>query len=149
MRTSLLIAGVLAASFGQNRPADTVPACTTATAACTGWVALGSGPARSMVYRTHSLDARNEHIRRALIMVHGTNRNADHYFSTAVAAAFLAGALDDTVVISPRIASNSRAGTPAGRGGGGCNDTLDTNEVNWSCNGDSWRSGGNSTSHPA
>ena len=25
-------------------------------------------------------------------MVHGTNRNADHYFSTAVAAAFLAGA---------------------------------------------------------
>jgi pimeloyl-ACP methyl ester carboxylesterase len=78
-------------------------------------------------------------------MVHGTNRNADHYFSTATAAAFLAGAIDDTVVISPRIASKSPA---TGRGGGGCNDALDTNEVNWSCGGDSWRSGGSSTSHP-
>jgi pimeloyl-ACP methyl ester carboxylesterase len=138
MRTSLLIAGVLAASFGQNRPADTVRACTTATAACTGWVALGSGSARSMVYRTHSLDTPNEHIRRALIMVHGTNRNADHYFSTAVAAAFLAGALDDTVVISPRIASAA----------GSCHDTLAPNEVSWSCTGDSWRSGGSSASNP-
>jgi len=138
MRTFLLIAGVLVASSGQNPPAATVPACTTATAACTGWVALGSGSARSMVYRTHSLDARNEHIRRALIMVHGTNRNADHYFSTAVAAAFLAGALDDTVVISPRIASAA----------GNCHDTLAANEVSWSCTGDSWRSGGSSVSNP-
>jgi len=138
MRTLLLITSALAASIGQNPPAVTVPACTTATAACAGWVALGSGSARSMVYRTHSLDARNEHIRRALIMVHGTNRNADHYFSTAVAAAFLAGALDDTVVISPRIASAA----------GNCHDTLAPNEVSWSCTGDSWRSGGSSVSNP-
>ena len=54
-----------------------------------------------MVYRTHALGTRNDAIRRALIMVHGTNRNADHYFATATAAAFLAGALDDTIVIAP------------------------------------------------
>ena len=116
--------------------------CTTATSACTEWVALGGGTsssARSLIYRSHSLDTSNPAIRRALIMVHGTNRNADHYFATATAAAFLAGAIDDTVVISPRIASKSDRG---------CSDALDTNEVNWSCNGDSWRSGGNSTSHP-
>jgi pimeloyl-ACP methyl ester carboxylesterase len=71
-------------------------------------------------------------------MVHGTNRNADHYFSTAVTAAFLAGALDDTIVISPRIASAT----------GNCRDTLAANEVSWSCTGDSWRSGGTAASHP-
>src|SRR6266481_4039441 len=115
MRTAfLLLAGLIAVSPARSRAQTASSVCTTATAACTGWVSLGTGPARSMVYRTHSLDTRNDTIRRALIMVHGTNRNADHYFSTAVAAAFLAGALDDTVVISPRIASSDR----------GCADTL-------------------------
>jgi pimeloyl-ACP methyl ester carboxylesterase len=146
--TAVVFAATLAGLPMQTRTPAPRAACTTATDNCTEWVALGGGGARSRIYRTHSLDVRNDGVRRALIMVHGTNRNADHYFSTATAAAFLAGAMDDTVVISPRIASNSRAGAPAGRGGGGCNDTLDTNEVNWSCGGDSWRSGGNSTSHP-
>ena len=71
-------------------------------------------------------------------MVHGTNRNADDYFETAAAAAFLARALDDTVVISPRVASAA----------GNCADKLSPNEVSWSCTGDSWRSGGASASHP-
>jgi len=108
--------------------------CVTATAACTEWVALGAGLARSMIYRTHALAARNDAIRRALVMVHGTNRNADHYFSTAVAAAFLAGALDDTLVIAPHFTA--------------CNDKLEPNEVGWSCTGDSWRSGGMAATRP-
>jgi pimeloyl-ACP methyl ester carboxylesterase len=137
MRTvSLLFLGLLA-SFPEQGPAA-VPPCTTATASCTEWVTLNGGPARSLIYRSRSLDARNENVRRALIMVHGTNRNADHYFSTAVTAAFLAGALDDSVVISPRVASAA----------GNCRDTLAPNEVSWSCTGDSWRSGGTSASHP-
>jgi pimeloyl-ACP methyl ester carboxylesterase len=139
MRTSLLlIPAVLALFSTQTRTPAARIACTTATAACTEWVALGSGPARSLIYRTHSLDARNDAIRRALVMVHGTNRNADHYFSTATAAAFLAGAVDDAVVVAPRIASAA----------GNCRDKLDANEVSWSCTGDSWRSGGAAVSHP-
>ena len=114
-------------------PAATA-ACTTSTPACTEWVTLGSGPARSMIYRSYSLDTRNEAVRRALIMVHGTNRNADHYFATAMAAAFLAGAVDDAVVIAPHFIA--------------CNDKPEADEVLWSCGGDSWRSGGAATSHP-
>jgi pimeloyl-ACP methyl ester carboxylesterase len=72
-----------------------------------------------------------------MIMVHGTNRNADHYFSTATAAAFLAHALDDAMVVSPRIASAA----------GNCRDALEPNEISWSCTGDSWRSGGVAASH--
>jgi pimeloyl-ACP methyl ester carboxylesterase len=113
-------------------------ACRTASEHCTEFVMLGSGPARSLIYRTYSLDAHNDHIRRALIMIHGTGRNADHYFATATTAAFLGHALDDTVVIAPRIASAA----------GNCHDTLAANEVSWSCTGDSWRSGGTSASNP-
>jgi pimeloyl-ACP methyl ester carboxylesterase len=136
--TVLLVAAAVVSIAAQNRVSPSAAACTTATADCVGWVTLGKGPARSMVYRTYPLDVRNDRVRRALIMVHGTNRNADHYFSTATAAAFLAGALEDTVVISPRVASNA----------GSCKDTLAANEVSWSCTGDSWRSGGSSVSHP-
>jgi pimeloyl-ACP methyl ester carboxylesterase len=67
-------------------------------------------------------------------MVHGTNRNADHYFSTAMAAAFLAGATEDTIVIAPHLIIAS--------------DPKVENEVVWPGGGDSWRSGGMSPSNP-
>src|SRR4029450_11085752 len=91
-----------------------------------------SGPARSRIYRSHSLDVRNDAVRRALIMVHGTNRNADHYFETATAAAFLAGALDDTIVIAPHMIDR--------------NDKAQENEVVWL---GGWRTGGPSEANPS
>jgi pimeloyl-ACP methyl ester carboxylesterase len=112
--------------------AAATPPCISATSACTEWVVPGPGPGRSLVYRTYPLEARNEAVSRALIMVHGAGRDADNYFRTALAAAFLAGALEDTVVISPRFASSA----------GGCRDTLAADEVSWPCGGNSWRSGG-------
>jgi pimeloyl-ACP methyl ester carboxylesterase len=119
-------------------PALDAAPCIAAASGCTEWVTLGGGPARSIVYRTYPLTTRNANITRAFILVHGAGRDADSYFRTAVAAAFLAGALDDTIVISPRFASND---------GRGCRDLMGPNEVSWSCNGDSWRSGGISPSN--
>ena len=113
--------------------------CMTATPNCTEWVALAGGPSRSLIYRTYSLDAQNERITRALIVVHGQGRDADNYFRTSLAAAFLAAALEDTVVVAPRFASND---------GQTCRDTLAQDEVSWSCSGDSWRSGGVATNNP-
>lgn len=138
MRFRILLALTVLATTTTGAAQTPAGACTAATTACTEWVALGSGPARSLIYRSRSLDARNPAVERALIMIHGTNRNADHYFTTAVTAAFIAGALDNTVVISPRIASQT----------GNCRDVLAPNEVSWSCTGDSWRSGGGASSHP-
>jgi pimeloyl-ACP methyl ester carboxylesterase len=145
MRTpSLLLAALAVALTAVTTPAPAAaqapPApCTTPTTACQQWVTLAGGPARSMVYASYALGTPNPAIRRALIMVHGTNRNADRYFSSALAAAFLAGALQDTIVISPRIASAA----------GNCKDALGPHEVSWSCTGDSWRSGGTAASHPS
>ena len=117
-------------------PALFAAPCTTVSG-CTEWVTLGGGPSRSLIYRTYALDTKNPQITRALVMIHGAGRDADNYFRTALAGAFLAGALEDTVVVAPRFASNSN----------GCHDTLAPNEISWSCNGDSWRSGGNATSN--
>jgi pimeloyl-ACP methyl ester carboxylesterase len=108
--------------------------CITAGPACTEFVKLGPGASRSLVYRTYSLETRNDKITRALVMIHGAGRDADNYFRNAIAAAFLGNALENTVVVAPRLASNSRDGR------GGCADALAPNEVSWNCS--SWRSGG-------
>lgn len=137
---SVLVAAVVS-TYGfaaKAAPAKTVGPCTTATAACIDWIALGDGAARSKVYTSFPLATRNTKVKRALIMVHGTLRNGDLYFSTALTAAFIAKALDDTVIISPSFASADRR----------CADKLEPNEVSWSCGGDSWRSGGNAASNP-
>jgi len=109
--------------------------CTTDTAMCTEWVTVGGGPERALVYRTYSLDVKNEGITRALVVIHGGERNAGNQFRNALAAGFLAGALENTVVISPRFASNYASN---------CRDTLATNELNWKCQWepDDWRVGG-------
>ena len=112
--------------------------CTTAAPACTEWVVLDGGPGRSLVYRSFPLTQRNEAITRVLVMVHGAGRDADNYFRSALAAAFLAGALENTLVIAPRMASSN---------GQGCRDTLGANEISWPC--DRWRSGGPAVSTPS
>lgn len=115
--------------FGQPQPA-----CLSATEACTEWVTLDGGPQRGLIYRTYSLTRPNPQIEHAAIVIHGQGRNADGYFRHALAGAFLADALQNTLVISPRFASNE---------GKSCRDKLDTDEVGWICLGPaSWRSGG-------
>lgn len=108
--------------------------CTTSTTACEQWITFGGGPARSMVYSTHSLETPNTTATRALIMVHGAGRNADHYFATATAAGFLAGALSNTVIIAPRMIAAP--------------DMPQANEIMWPNGNDSWRSGGMSPTNP-
>lgn len=116
--------------------------CTSATPDCTEWIKPAGQPSRILVYRTHSFEEKNEHITRAFVFVHGILRDADSHFRTALAAAFLAGSLNDTMIVAPRFASNSSAN---GNAGGDCHDTLAQDEANWICDAqrpDTWRSGG-------
>jgi pimeloyl-ACP methyl ester carboxylesterase len=123
--------------LGAASAASAAP-CTRAAPECTEWLTLGGGPARSLLYRNLPLQTPNREVTRALVVVHGAGRDADNYFLTAAAAAFLAQALEDTIVISPRFASLD----------GSCKDALGENEVSWPCGGNSWRAGGPSTNHP-
>jgi pimeloyl-ACP methyl ester carboxylesterase len=116
--------------------------CISVSADCTEWIRPAGQQSRVLIYRNYPLEAKNENITRALIFVHGINRDADNHFRTVLAAAFLAGTLNNTIIISPRFASNSNA---PGNQIGDCRDALASDEANWICEtqrADSWRSGG-------
>ena len=121
--------------------------CASAKLECTEWITVKGEPTKLLVYRSYSLAIRNERVTRALVFVHGINRDADNHFRTALAAAFLDGALTDTVIVAPRFASNSVA---PGNEAGHCTDSMATDEANWYCENqrpDTWRSGGPEASH--
>ena len=116
--------------------------CASATSDCTEWIKPAGQRSRVLVYRTHSFEKRNESIKRAFVFVHGILRDPENHFRSALAAAFLANALDDTIIVVPRFASNSSA---PGNENGDCHDTLAADEANWICENDrpdTWRSGG-------
>jgi pimeloyl-ACP methyl ester carboxylesterase len=133
MRTGILLAAAAMAFPPAPRRAPVAP-CTTATTACERWITFGGGPSRSMVYSTYPLDAPNPNVTRALVMVHGAGRNADHYFETSTAAGFLAGALENTIIVAPRFIAGQDKPSP--------------NEVMWPEGGNSWRAGGMSPTNP-
>jgi len=137
MRVALLTITALATTAAAPRsaspgriiipPAAATP-CTKATTECERWIPIRGGPSRTKVYANYPLDKANTTIVRALVMVHGAGRNADHYFETSAGAAFLAGALDNTIIIAPRFAAGQ--------------DKVAANEVLWPERGGNWRSGG-------
>ena len=113
--------------------------CTSTTSDCTEWIKPAGQQSRVLVYRTHPFEKRNENIKRAFVFVHGILRDADNHFRTALAAAFLANALNDTIIVAPRFASNSSA---TGNETGNCRDMLASDEANWICENqrsDTWR----------
>ena len=122
---------------GPNVHGTMAAPCTTANTTCTEWIVLGGGPTRSLVYRSYPLTTRNDAITRVVVSIHGASRNADDYFRSTLAAAFLAGALENTLIVSPRMASAE----------GNCQDSLATNEISWNCN--TWRSGGPAPKTPS
>jgi pimeloyl-ACP methyl ester carboxylesterase len=106
--------------------------CATGTAECLEPLAMGGGRA-VMIYRSHPLAKGHAKATRALVVIHGASRNADDYFPSGMAGAYLAGALGNTVVVAPRF---------AGTGGRNCNDKLAPGEIGFACSGDDWRGGG-------
>lgn len=108
--------------------------CTSASPSCMEKVPLGGDQHFSVIYRSFPLTKANAKITRALIVIHGAGRNADGYFASAAAGGLIAGALQDTIIISPRLAANS---------GSGCKDTLEKSEISWTCGTvQDWRRGG-------
>lgn len=132
--TKTLLCSFLA--FGALRAAAP---CTDATPACTERVEMASGGRFTLVYRSYPLTgAAQPAIRRAMIIVHGATRNAHDYFNTGVAAAFLAKALEDTIVIAPRFAVNN---------GGSAKDPLAPGELSWQSE-IGWAGGGEAAGLP-
>lgn len=139
MHHSSLYARALAAGvFALLSAAAAAAPCVEAASACTEWIGMPQSM-RALVYRSYPLTARNESVTRAVIVVHGGSRDANVNFTHLLAAAFLGHALDDTVIVSPRFASNEESlGREAGSGNSvaaaraAARDSLAANELNWS-----------------
>ena len=125
--------------------------CVTATSACSEWINIAGGPMRAMVYRSHALQTREEGVTRAVVIVHGGSRDAHSNFMHVLAAGFVAGTLENTVVVSPRFASNHEtiAKTLTGEDAvaaarAPARDALADNELNWvsQFGGRHWNAGG-------
>ncbi|HEY4066348.1 MAG TPA: hypothetical protein VGM74_05580 [Burkholderiaceae bacterium] len=116
-------------------------ACVQPGPSCSEWIAMPATTMRNRVFRSHPLDAADAadaKVTRALVIVHGGSRDPEDNLRTALAAAALAGALDDTVIVAPRFASN---GALAGGADGSADsvaaarsparDVLAPDELNW------------------
>jgi pimeloyl-ACP methyl ester carboxylesterase len=80
--------------------------CSFANAICAERVELSPGWFLP-VFTTHSLADGSTQVTRGLIVIHGTNRNADDYFQSGFLAAATAREQDRTVVVSPRFQTSS------------------------------------------
>jgi hypothetical protein len=140
-------AGAAADPGNQSGAVPSVAPCINAlqVSACERWITYGGGPARSRVYSTYRIDAYNPGLKRALILVHGANLMGGYFFRHGMAAAILAGALDNTMVVStyfldPYVGKRHPAEPEWLR---------QPNEVVWPEGHTSWRAGGTSLTDPA
>lgn len=74
--------------------------CTSPDGSCTEWLAMEPGQS-VLVHRTHALDAPAPELVRAVLVVHGTNSDADNYFSRMIRAADDDGSTGETLIIAP------------------------------------------------
>ncbi len=80
-------------------------------------------------WRNHAIGIPSSKYDRAVIVIHGTNRNADDYYNRIITAADTEGVLEHTLVISPKFKT--------------VDDLPNTNELYWSSSG--WKKGFKST----
>ena len=135
MKKALAVSMFMVGSLAVAASAAQAP-CTDANASCTEMLPLPGAKGGLTVYRSYSLARPEPAVTHALVMVHGLGRDADAYFESALAGAFAAHALADTLVVVPHFKSAEH----------GCGDTLAPGEVGWHCRprNVSWRNGGDS-----
>lgn len=74
--------------------------CTNPDGSCTEWLEMEPGQS-VLVHRTHALNAPAPELVRAVLVVHGTNTDADNYFSRMIRAADEEGVTAETLIAAP------------------------------------------------
>jgi hypothetical protein len=133
MKKTLAACIAICGFFASAASAAQAP-CTDAKASCTEMLSLPGVKGAAVIYRSYPLAKAEPAVTHALIIVHGLGRDADSYYASALAAAFTAHRLDDTIVIAPHFSSSE----------GSCKDALASGEIGWHCQprNDTWRTGG-------
>jgi hypothetical protein len=110
-------------------PVATRAPCNAGVARCAGRIEIAPGRFVPS-FQSFALGQGDSLVTDAVVVVHGTERNADEYFTTMVEAAALSGRLQSTVIIAPRFQT--------------LDDAPAADEPYWTSNG--WRVGDLSSS---
>jgi pimeloyl-ACP methyl ester carboxylesterase len=102
--------------------------CLEPNAACSEPVQLPDG--WLLVYRNFALTQANPGLTRAVIVLHGAQRNGDGYFATALGSAASRGALMNTLIVAPHFKGND---------GRACKDPVAPGEFKFGCG--QWNAG--------
>lgn len=98
-------------------------------------IQVDGNPLKIPFYANHDLFTTNSTIDKALVVVHGTNRNADDYFANMeIAAESVANLTENTLIIAPQFLTETDIDFHG----------LDTEHLYWTSGG--WKSGSNSRS---
>ncbi|GAA3580988.1 alpha/beta hydrolase [Amycolatopsis ultiminotia] len=133
IRRSAVAAAVGALALGTAMPAAAAAGPCTSGESCAHTLDLAEG-AKMPYLASYPLSGAST-VTEAVVVIHGTGRNADGYFERMVQAAQDAGAGDRTEIVTPHFQTSD--------------DDPGDGEVSWT-NGDetSWKDGGNSVSSP-
>lgn len=104
LRAALILVLAVAASCGRDTTGperETPVPCLSPYARCTERISIGDD-AFLPVYRTHPLTEGDTSVTRAVVVIHGTNRNADDYFDRMITAVRSIDGTAETVVVAPR-----------------------------------------------
>ena len=113
--------------IGAGGPASRAAPPCTEPAACRATLAVAAGLGLTL-YVSAPLDVPQPDIRRAIVVFHGTEGNADSYFRAMTKAVALAGKARETLVVAPRFLEHGDRDKPA------------PGEVFWQ-RGSDWRAG--------
>ena len=115
-------------NFEVKTNANTIAACTSASSDCLGQLIFeDAGENYSLDYYANypiSEEVNLDQIEKAIILVHGANRNNDEYFQWMINSLNEVGAMQNTLLISPKFKDDSEAAQ---------------NELYWNSN--NWREG--------
>jgi poly(3-hydroxybutyrate) depolymerase len=124
--TAVLAVGLGACGSPAAATGPSYPACSAAAEECVDRLDVGSGLSLPF-YRNFSLTATNAAITQAVIVVHGSNRDADDFYHTVETASEQAGADGATLVVAPHFECPD--------------DSPPSGDVYWQCSGDDWSHG--------
>lgn len=99
--TVVVLASGCGGSDATGLPVASRQPCTTGIALCAARIELVPGRFLPS-YQSYSLARGDTLVTQAVVVVHGTDRNADDYFTTMADATVLAGRLSSTVIIAPQ-----------------------------------------------
>jgi hypothetical protein len=102
------------------------PDCSAAVEECVDRLDVGSGLSLPF-YRNFSLTTPNAAITQAILVVHGSNRDANNFYHTVETASEQAGQSATTIVVAPRFECPD--------------DSPPSGDVYWQCTGDDWAYG--------